>query len=71
MKDKLSYLHKSLTTLGLKQWNDGDNYMKSLRRVFSRTNLEKRDVAAIHKLCGEIDKYASRVRAELEQRGKR
>lgn len=61
------HLFESLTTLGLKQWNDGDNYMKSLRRVFSRTRLEKRDVSTIHKLCGEIDKYALRVRAEIEK----
>jgi TrmH family RNA methyltransferase len=61
------HLRDSLVTLGLKQWNDGDNYMKSLRRVFSRTRLEQRDVAAIHKLCGEIDKYAFRLRDELKK----
>ena len=60
------HLERSLTTLGFRQWNDGDNYMKSLRRVFSRTKLEHRDVATIHKLCGEIDKYTHRVRAELD-----
>lgn len=62
-----SHLKSSLETLGMEQWNDGDNYMKSLRRVFSRTRLERRDVATIHKLCGEIDKYAYRARAELEK----
>jgi TrmH family RNA methyltransferase len=60
------HLSKSLAKLGFKQWNDGENYMKSLRRVFSRTKLERRDVATIHKLCGEIDRYAVRVRAEFE-----
>jgi len=64
------HLKKSLTTLGLKQWNNGDNYMKSLRRVFSRTKLERRDVSTIHKLCGEIGKYTIRVRAEIEEKGK-
>ncbi|MFC1528732.1 RNA methyltransferase [Candidatus Latescibacterota bacterium] len=61
------HLLKSLTTLGMRQWNEGDNYMKSLRRVFSRTKLEKRDVATIHKLCGEIDKYAVRVRVDMKR----
>ncbi|MCE5249850.1 RNA methyltransferase [bacterium] len=61
------HLRTSLTTLGLKQWNDGDNYMKSLRRVFSRTRLERRDVATVHKLCGEIDKYAIRVREDMKK----
>ncbi len=61
------HLEESLTTLGFRQWNDGDNYMKSLRRVFSRTKMEKRDVATIHKLCGEIDKYTSRLRAEMDK----
>jgi len=61
------HLRESLTNLGMKQWNDGDNYLKSLRRVFSRTRLESRDVATIHKLCGEIDKYVFRVRDDLEK----
>ncbi len=65
------HLERSLTTLGFRQWNDGDNYMKSLRRVFSRTKLENRDVATIHKLCGEIDKYAARLRAEMDQERER
>jgi len=67
MDEMYGHLLESLTTLGLKQWNDGDNYMKSLRRVFSRTRLERRDVGTIHKLCGEIDKYTARVRADLEK----
>lgn len=61
------HLERSLTLLGFRQWNDGDNYMKSLRRVFSRTRLERRDVATIHKLCGEIHKYANRLRDEYER----
>lgn len=64
------HLNSSLAKLGFKQWNEGDNYMKSLRRVFSRTKLERRDVATIHKLCGEIDRYASRVSAEFEEKNK-
>ena len=67
LAEMYEHLLRSLTTLGLRQWNDGDNYMKSLRRVFSRTRLERRDVAAIHKLCGEIDKYTHRVRAEMKK----
>lgn len=65
------HLEKSLTTLGFREWNDGENYMKSLRRVFSRTRLERRDSAAIHKLCGEIDRYARRVRDEMEEKYRR
>ena len=61
------HLKNSLETLGMRQWNEGDNYMKSLRRVFSRTRLERRDVATIHKLCGEIDKFAHRERARIEK----
>jgi TrmH family RNA methyltransferase len=70
MDTMYDHLLQSLTTLGLRQWNDGDNYLKSLRRVFSRTKLERRDVATIHKLCGEIDKYVLRVRAEMEKESK-
>jgi tRNA (cytidine32/uridine32-2'-O)-methyltransferase len=60
-----AHLAASLETLGFREWNDGENYMKSLRRTFSRTRLEHRDTASIHKLCGEIDRFASRVRDEL------
>jgi tRNA C32,U32 (ribose-2'-O)-methylase TrmJ len=62
------HLEQSLDTLGFREWNDGENYLKSLRRVFSRTRLERRDVAAVHKLCGEIDRYARRVRTEFEEK---
>ena len=65
------HLKKSLETLGLKQWNNGNNYMKSLRRVFSRTKLERRDVSTIHKLCSEIDKYTVRVKAKMEKEEKK
>ena len=61
------HLRSSLILLGLQQWNNGDNYMKSLRRVFSRSRLERRDVSTIHKLCGEIDKYTYRLRDEYEK----
>ena len=67
IRNMYDHLKSSLETLGLKQWNDGDNYMKSLRRVFSRTRLERRDIATIHKLCGEIDKYAYRTQTGLEK----
>ncbi len=60
------HFERSLTALGLRQWNEGDNYMKSLRRVFSRTKLERRDAATIHKLCGEIDKFVLRAGKERE-----
>jgi TrmH family RNA methyltransferase len=63
------HLSQSLDTLGFRERNDGENYMKSLRRVFSRTQLERRDVAAVHKLCGEIDRFAARVRSELGKKG--
>lgn len=69
LEQMFEHLEESLTTLGFREWNDGDNYLKSLRRVFFRTRLERRDVAAIHKLCGEIDRYAARVRAEIEREG--
>jgi len=62
-----SHLKESLIKLGLREWNDGDNFMKSLRRVFSRTGLESRDVGSIHKLCSEIDKYAFRLRDEFSK----
>ena len=61
------HLEQSLDTLGFREWNDGENYLKSLRRVFSRTRLERRDVAAVHKLCGEIDRYALRIRNKMEE----
>ena len=66
LEEMYGHLEAALVLLGFRQWNDGDNYMKSLRRVFSRTGLERRDVAVVHKLCGEIEKYTARLRAEFE-----
>jgi len=60
-----AHLGRTLETLGFREWNDGENYMKSLRRLFSRTRLERRDVSTIHKFCGEIDRYAIRVRDNI------
>jgi len=60
-----AHLARTLDMLGFREWNDGENFMKSLRRVFSRTRLERRDVSTIHKFCGEIDRYARRVRDEI------
>jgi tRNA C32,U32 (ribose-2'-O)-methylase TrmJ len=68
MSTMYEHLKESLAKLGFRQWNEGDNYMRSLRRVFSRTQLERRDTAAIHKLCGEIDKYTARVRDEFKNK---
>jgi TrmH family RNA methyltransferase len=62
-----AHLARTLDTLGFREWNDGENYMKSLRRVFSRTRLESRDVSTIHKFCGEIDRYTKRVRDEIAE----
>ena len=66
LEEMYGHLEEALVLLGFRQWNDGDNYMKSLRRVFSRTGLELRDIAVVHKLCGEIEKYTSRLRAEFK-----
>ena len=49
-----------LTQIGFIPRNTPTSFMRSVRRVFGRTRLERRDVATIHKICNQIGRFAAR-----------
>ena len=62
---ELLYKHigEAMETIEFKPYNaDPNNFARVLRRFFGRAPLEKRDVMVIHKICGAIQKFATRYR---------
>lgn len=55
------HLAAALTAIEFKPFNDDShNFDRVLRRFFNRAPLELRDTLVIHKICSQIEKYASR-----------
>ncbi|MBT6144036.1 MAG: RNA methyltransferase [Gemmatimonadetes bacterium] len=51
----------ALDTIGFHPFNhDVGNFERVLRRFLSRAPLERRDAAVLHRICGQIKKFASR-----------
>ena len=47
-----------LTRIGFISRNTPTRFMRSVRRVFGRTRLERRDIATLHKICDQIERVA-------------
>lgn len=54
-----SRIDRTMANIGFISRNTPDTFMRSVRRVFGRTQLERRDVATLHKICTKIDWYVS------------
>lgn len=54
-----SRIDRAMTSIGFVSRNTPDTFMRSVRRVFGRTQLERRDVATLHKVCTKIEWYVS------------
>ena len=56
------YAHVSdaLDKLGFVSRHRPQTFMRSVRRIFGRIQLERRDVATIHRIFRQVDKYVSR-----------
>jgi TrmH family RNA methyltransferase len=52
-------IDRTMTKVGFISRNTPDTFMRSVRRVFGRTQLERRDVATLHKICAKIEWYVS------------
>ena len=51
----------AMETVGFHPFNsDVRNFERVLRRFLSRTPLERRDAAVLHRICGQIQKFARR-----------
>jgi TrmH family RNA methyltransferase len=57
----LSHLGESLGSIGFKpHQGDPESFLRSIRRLFSRAPLEKRDCNVLHRICQQIDYFAEK-----------
>ena len=60
----------ALETIGFTPFNsDVTNFERVLRRFLSRAPLERRDAAVLHRICGQIKKFARRRSEPPPQKG--
>ncbi|MBI4532192.1 MAG: RNA methyltransferase [Candidatus Latescibacteria bacterium] len=59
-------IDRTMTKVGFISRNTPDTFMRSVRRVFGRTQLERRDVATLHKICAKIEWYVSEYGPKTE-----
>jgi tRNA C32,U32 (ribose-2'-O)-methylase TrmJ len=59
-------IDRTMTKIGFVSRNTPDTFMRSVRRVFGRTQLEHRDVATLHKICAKIEWYVSQYGPKTE-----
>lgn len=60
-----------LNTVGVTPYNhDWETYLRSLRRVFSRTRLETRDIATLDMIFSTTNRYIDRLEKKLEKQNK-
>jgi TrmH family RNA methyltransferase len=55
------HLLAALTAIEFRPFNDDPrNFSRALRRVFNRIDLDDRDLRLLHRLCGQVTKFAER-----------
>ncbi len=55
------HVMESLQRVGFRPYHDDpESFIRSLRRVFARTQLEKRDIQTLHRIFAQFDHYARR-----------
>jgi len=63
VENMLQHLSRSLAKIGFRpHQGDAESFVRSLRRLFSRAALEKRDCNVLHRICQQIDYYVARER---------
>ncbi len=60
-EDLYQHLGDAMDAIEFNHYNDNPHHFaRILRCLFNRIDLEKRDVMLIHKICGQIQKFAAR-----------
>lgn len=55
------HLQEALAALEFRPFNDDPrNFGRALRRFFNRVELDRRDLRLLHRLCGQVTKFAAR-----------
>lgn len=58
----IDHLFQALTTIDFRPFNDDPaNFARVVRRFFDKILLDTRDIRVIHRICGQIQKFAGRL----------
>jgi TrmH family RNA methyltransferase len=66
LEEMYGHIQQTLDVLGFVSRNAHGSFMRSVRRVLGRVQLERRDAAALHKMCRAVDKFIARHRIDTE-----
>ena len=65
------HIASALDKLGFVSRHRPETFMRSIRRLFGRIPLEHRDVATVHKIFRQVDKFISRHGLDVGGEGRR
>ena len=58
-----AHIRRAMETIDFRPYNDmPDHFDRLVRRFFDRISLERRDAMVLHKICGQIQKFAAKYR---------
>lgn len=63
------HVARGLDMLGFSSHHRPETFMRSIRRLFGRHQLEKRDVSTLHRIFRHIDRFIARHEIEVEPNG--
>ena len=55
-----AHISSTLDRLGVSSRHHPDSFVRSIRRLFGRIGLERRDVATLHRMFRQVDKFVAR-----------
>lgn len=62
-----AHIQSGLDKLGFVARHDPRTFMRSIRRIFDRTQMERRDVATMHKIFRQVDRFVARHGIDTQQ----
>ncbi len=63
------HVARGLDMLGFSSHHRPETFMRSIRRLFGRIQLEKRDVSTLHRIFRHIDRFVARHDLDVERDG--
>ena len=60
------HITSALDKLGFVSRHRPETFLRSIRRIFGRISLERRDVATIHRIFRQVDKFVARHSCDKE-----
>lgn len=61
------HLERSLAAIGFRPYNDDPaNFARVLRRFFNKVPLDRRDIRVLHRICGQVEKFAAQCKKRAQ-----